>query len=140
MAVRKDVEEQKCVNCGHGRMEHYWAVDERIYCRASVGKPEEMESCGCKDLQVSKYGFSSGRKPATKKSSMKNIIIAVLVFTNVLTIVFGLLFVASLNNVFDDERGELINELDKFYFGFCMDAKDSGYGDLSSYSRLCGDQ
>ncbi len=70
---------------------------------------------------------------------MKNIIIAVLIATNVLTIASAFLFVDALNIGFDEERGELIDELDRFYYGFCMDAKQSGYGSLESYTRLCGE-
>ncbi len=71
---------------------------------------------------------------------MKNIIIAVLITTNILTVGLGYMFVESLNDVVDEEEAGLVNTLDNFYFGFCHDAKESGYGTMESYQRLCGDQ
>lgn len=70
---------------------------------------------------------------------MKNLIIGILIVTNVLTIVFANFFVDALNGVFNEEQDGLVNELDKFYFGFCLEAKESGYGTLESYTRLCGE-
>lgn len=65
---------------------------------------------------------------------MKNIIIAVLIVTNIAVVAFA----------FHVERAETakfslrVQELDNFYYGFCQEVKDSGLGYGKNYQRLCG--
>lgn len=69
---------------------------------------------------------------------MKNTIIAVLVITNIATIIFAHRTVEAIRVDNAATLANHITKLDNFYYGFCQDAKDHGYDKLDSWDRLCG--
>jgi hypothetical protein len=66
-------------------------------------------------------------------------LIALLIITNILTLVGGYFYIQNYKQHLDDQFTKRSNELESFYYGFCVYTKELGVTDGLDYQRLCGD-
>ncbi len=66
------------------------------------------------------------------------IIVTILVITNLLTIGAALSAYDHYRKEANADVSARINELDKFYYGFCLEARQRGMGEGQNYELLCG--
>jgi hypothetical protein len=72
-----------------------------------------------------------------KKSTVFTIVI-ILIAANIATIIAAEKQIAYVKATEASKFSDKVNELDRFYYGFCDAAKSSGYGSLADYQNLCG--
>lgn len=88
------------------------------------------------------YNFPSSRKVRVKESRPFNkvwLLVFILIAFNAFTVAAAHNTIEHYKAVEDQKFTDRVNELERFYYGFCIYTKDLGLADGLDYQRLCGD-